>query len=255
MTERAGLALITGATAGLGAEFAKQLAAKNYDLVIVARDRARLDEVAAALVAAHGIAVEVLRADLLSAEGLSAVEKRLASTESAVTYLVNNAGYGLLKPFDENDIETERDLLEILAAVPMRLTHAALSQMIPRRSGTILNVASVAGFTPRDTYGAAKAWVVSFTRWAHVHYKKRGVRVSGVAPGFVHTEFHARMNASTTRVPKVMWLDASFVVRVALRDVERGRAISIPSLRYKVLSWLSLALPAQLVAWGANRGR
>lgn len=253
MTDSAGLALITGATAGLGAEFARQLAAKHYDLVLVARDVKRLEETASVLRTAHGVSVEVLSADLLSAKGLAAVEERVSSTTSPITYLVNNAGYGLRGSFEQNTVEEEADLLEILVTVPMRLTHAALSQMLPKKSGTILNVASVAGFSPHQTYGASKAWLVSFTRWAHVYYARKGVRFSAVAPGFVHTEFHARMDAPTDRVPKIMWLNAPFVVKVALRDLERGKAVSVPSVRYKVLAWLSRALPAQLVAWGANR--
>jgi short-subunit dehydrogenase len=253
MTTSRGLALITGATAGLGAEFARQLAAKGYDLVLVARDLARLEQTASTLQAQHGVRVEVLSADLLTAAGLKAVEQRVSSVTDPVTLLVNNAGYGLRGSFEQNTIDQEARLLDILVTVPMRLTHAALSQMLPKKAGTILNVASVAGFSPHQTYGASKAWLVSFTRWAHVYYERRGVRVSAVAPGFVHTEFHARMDAPTDRVPKFLWLDAPFVVRVALRDLERGKAISVPSARYKVLAWLTRALPAQLVAWGANR--
>jgi hypothetical protein len=254
-SDRAGLALITGATAGIGAEFARQLAARRYDLVIVARDAKRLEETAAALRSAHGVAVEVLPADLLSADGLAAVERRVAATENPITYLVNNAGFGLPKAFDENAIETELGLLDILVAVPLRLTHAALGQMLPRRAGTIVTIASVAGFTPRDTYGAAKAWVLSFSRWAHAYYRGRGIRFTAVAPGFVRTEFHARMDASTAGVPKILWLDAPFLVRAALRDVDRGRAVSIPSVRYKVLTGISRALPASWVVAAVSRDR
>jgi hypothetical protein len=169
--------------------------------------------------------------------------------------LVNNAGFGLRKPFDENTIEDEQRLLDVLVAAPMRLCHAALGQMIANRSGTIVNIASVAGFTPRGSYGAAKAWVISFSRWANIAYRSRGVTVTAVAPGFVHTEFHDRMKVSKDGVPGFLWLDAERLVRLALRDVARGRAVSIPTVRYKLVVLLSSVLPKRIVAAGALRGR
>jgi short-subunit dehydrogenase len=244
-------ALITGATAGIGAEFARQLAGRGYDLVLVARDATRLDERAIELRAA-GVDVEVLAADLTTPEGLGAVEHRLSR---GIQYLVNNAGFGLVPPFDENDIDAEQNHLDLLVTAPMRLSHAALRAMLPRGSGTIVNIASVAGYTPRGTYGAAKAWVLSFSRWANIHYRPRGITVTAVAPGFVHTEFHERMNVDKSTVPSFLWLTADHLVRVALRDVDRGKAVSVPSLRYKFVVGLSKVLPARVVAKGALRGR
>ncbi|CAN5539071.1 SDR family oxidoreductase [soil metagenome] len=250
------LALITGATAGIGAEFARQLAAGGIDLVLVARDAVRLEDGAARLRAEFGVEVEVLAADLVSPADLAQVEARLeASAGRRVTMLVNNAGFGLLKPFDENPIADEQRLLDLLVTAPMRLSHAALCQMLAAGSGTIVNIASVAGYTPRGTYGASKAWVLSFSRWANLTYRRRGVTVTAVAPGFVHTEFHDRMNVSKDGVPAFLWLDAPTLVRLALRDVAKGRAVSIPTLRYKVVVLLSGLLPARIVAAGALRGR
>ncbi|TBN56416.1 SDR family NAD(P)-dependent oxidoreductase [Glaciihabitans arcticus] len=247
------LALITGATAGIGAEFARQLAAQGTNLILVARDTARLEAKAAELHAAFGVDSEVLTADLMTPDGLAAVEKRVARDD--VTLLVNNAGFGLRPPFDENPIEDEQGHLDLLVAVPMRLTHAALQQMLPKKSGTIINIASVAGFTPRGSYGAAKAWLLSFSRWANIHYRSRGITVTAVAPGFVHTEFHDRMKVDKDNVPAFMWLNADQLVRIALRDVARGRAISVPTFRYKFLVWLTKWVPASIVAKGALRGR
>jgi short-subunit dehydrogenase len=250
-----GRALVTGATAGLGAEFARQLAARGCDLVLVARDEERLARFAAELSAAHGVGAEVLAADLSVREDIARVEARLGDADSPVEVLVNNAGYGLRHAFDENPIEVEQELLDVLVTAPMRLMHAALQAMLPRRSGTIINVASVAAYTPRSTYGASKAWVLSFSRWANLTYRGRGVTVTAVAPGFVHTEFHDRMRVSKGGVPGVLWLRPARVVRVTLRAADRGRALIVPSLRYTALVALSRVLPARLAAKGALRAR
>ena len=249
-------ALITGATAGIGAEFARQLAASGHDLVLVARDETRLQERATELRAEYGVTVEVLAADLVNRADLAVVEDRLAASGvDRVTMLVNNAGFGLLKPFDENPVDDEQQLLDLLVTAPMRLAHAALGQMLRSGSGTIVNISSVAGFTPRGTYGASKAWILSFSRWANLSYRRRGIIMTAVAPGFVHTEFHDRMNVSKEGVPAFLWLDARTLVRLALRDVARGRAVSIPTLRYKIVVALAGLLPKRIVAAGALRGR
>lgn len=249
------LALVTGATSGLGLEFARQLAASGHDLVLVARDRDRLRSTADELAGQHGVTVEILPADLADRDALAAVEARVAGTEHPVTVLVNNAGFGLTPPFDLNPIADEQRHLDLLVTAPMRLTHAALQQMVPRGAGRIINVSSVAAYTPRGTYGAAKAWVLSFSRWANIHYRGRGVRVTAVAPGFVRTEFHQRMAVRTDTIPDALWLTAPRVVRDALRASERGRAVSIPSARYKAIVWVSSWLPSRVVAAGALRGR
>ena len=244
-------ALVTGSTAGIGAEFARQLAAKHHDLVLVARNADRLEKMADELRSRYSIAVEVMVADLQLPTGIAAVEARVESRENPVDVLVNNAGYGLRHPFDENVIDDERRLLDLLVTVPMRLSHAALRQMLPRRSGTIINIASVAGFVPRGTYGAAKAWLLSFSRWASIAYRARGVTVTAVAPGFVRTEFHERMAVRSDTVPAFLWLDVSTVVRIALRDVARGKAVSVPTLRYRIIVGLGRLLPLRLAAAGA----
>ena len=254
-------ALITGATSGIGAEFAGQLAASGFDLVLVARDAERLDSTAAAIRQRCGVVIDVLAADLTTPEGLALVEGRLRADGAgggpavAIDYLVNNAGFGLRKSFEENAVDDEQRHLDLLVTAPMRLMHAALEQMLPRRTGTIVNVASVAGFTPRGSYGAAKAWVLSFTRWAHIYYGPLGVQVAAVAPGFVRTDFHRRMAVRTDTVPDFMWLDAADVVRIALRDVARGRGLSVPTLRYKVVVGLSKILPARVLAAGSLHPR
>lgn len=250
-------ALITGASSGLGEEFARQLAAGGANVVLVARDRPALDSVASRLRSEHGVDVEVLSADLLSDEGLDAVAARLSDADRPVGILVNNAGFGLDLGFVRNDIADEERHLDLHVRATMRLSHAALRAMIARGGGRIINVASVAAFMPRGTYGAVKAWVVSFSRWANTRYSGRGVTVTAVCPGFTHTNFHERMGLAPGHegVPDFMWLDARDVVRDGLRDAARGRSVSIPSVRYKVLVGAVRVLPAPLAARLARTGR
>jgi len=242
-----GVALVTGATSGIGAEFARQLAHDGYDLVLVARDHTRLDTVATELRQAAKVAVEVIAADLTNAAQRDEVERRLQSASEPITFLVNNAGYGLPQEFERNSADDESRMLEILATVPLRLSHAVLGGMLSRGSGTVLTVASLAGEAPLGLYAAAKAWPLSFSRWANAHYRSRGVTFTALAPGFVRTEFHSRLGIErASMAPKWMWLDVQFVVRSALRSVGRGRAVSIPSVRYKIL-WAVMRVAQPLI--------
>ncbi|MFI8633488.1 SDR family NAD(P)-dependent oxidoreductase [Microbacterium sp. NPDC077663] len=246
-------ALVTGASSGIGAEYARQLSSRGAEVVLVGRDEAALRALADEI-GARGGRAEALVADLLDPVQRGRVEERLAA---GVDVLVNCAGYGLRRPFEESDIDEEARHLHLHAEVTMRLTRAALPVMLERRRGRILNVASVAGLVPRGTYGAAKAWVVSFSRWANAVYAPRGVTVTAVCPGFVHTNFHERLGLPPGQegVPGWMWLEAPQVVRASLRDAAHGRAVSIPSLRYKVLVAVSRLLPDRVVVPAASRGR
>ena len=241
-------ALITGATAGLGAEFAQQLAAKRYNLVLVARDAARLESKAERLRREFGVAVETISADLQTDAGVAAVVARLGQPAEPVTLLVNNAGYGMARSFEYNSVEQESGLLRILVATPMQLMHAALGPMLEAGHGRIINVASMAGFVPQGTYSACKAWVINFSRWANARYGRKGVHVTAVCPGFVHTEFHDRMGVSMSGMPRWMWLQPDRVVREGLSDAFANKAVSIPSRRYRLLAFLSRLAPARLIA-------
>jgi short-subunit dehydrogenase len=249
------IALITGATSGLGAEFSRQLAATGHDLVIVARDTARLLESAAQLESRYRVVVEVISADLLTDQGTAAVTTRLADDIRPVTLLVNNAGFGLPGWFTQNAVGDERDHLRILVQTPMELAHAAIEAMTRRQGGRIINVASTAGFTLRGTYSAAKAWVINFSRWANVHYRDSGIHVTAVCPGFVRTEFHARISADVSGIKDWMWLAPERVVREGLKDAFAGKSVSIPTKRYKVLSRLTAVLPDAVAAKASARGR
>jgi short-subunit dehydrogenase len=253
-------ALITGATAGLGATFARHLAAEGYDLVIVARDRSRLEERRDALQERHSVSVEVLAADLATPAGVGTVAARIAAGATDVTptnvtptdgaptavtpidVLVNNAGIGIYRPFGVTDIDDEQRLLDLNVTAVMRLTHAAVRAMQARATGTIINVASVSGFVPRPatvSYGASKAYVIAFTEALSARLAGTGVTATVVCPGFVHTEFHARAQVDPSFVPDWMWLDADAVVSVGLADARKGKPVSIPALRYKALVGVS----------------
>ncbi len=248
-------ALITGATAGLGAEFARQLAQEGHRVVLVARDAGRLRTSAEELERNYGAQAEVLPADLTDDAGVAAVVERLTDPARPVEILVNNAGMGLLRSFADNDITEEKRHLKLHVETAMELTHAALQGMLQRGSGRIINVASVAAFLPRETYSAAKSWLLSFSRWANIAYAGRGVRVTAVCPGFTHTEFHDRMGMDKAVAPRWMWLQADQVVREGLADNAKGKAVSIPSRRYKVLIAAARVLPARLVAGPPRRAK
>jgi len=250
-------ALITGASSGLGAEYARQLARRGTDLVLVARDREALEQLAGTLRSRWGVSVEVLAVDLVVKKQLVKVVKRLGDPQHPIDMLINNAGFGLPLAFERNDIDDEVRHLHLHVEVPMRLTHAALQPMLARGSGRIVNVASVAGFIPRSTYGACKGWLISFSRWANGRYATRGVTVTAVCPGFTHTGFHERMGLERGHegVADWMWLDARDVVSQSLRDVARGTAVSVPSWRYKALVALTRFVPDRVLAGAGARGR
>ncbi len=239
-------ALITGPTSGIGRAFANKLALEGYDLVLVSRDEARLKEVAADLTRLHGVACEVLAADLTDADDLARVEERFRT--GPIEVLVNNAGFGQSKPFWANPIEVEEKQLDLLVRVVLRLTHAAVLPMIERASGAVINVSSVSGFLQRGSYSAHKSWVTNFTAGLAVELRSKGVAVMALCPGFVHTEFHERMGMDKTIIPSFLWLDATDLVNDAWKDLMRGKAVSIPSRRYKLIVAAFRYTPRSLIA-------
>ena len=249
--------LITGASSGLGAEYARRLAGRGDRLVLVARDRERLAGLAAQLERLGAQEVEVLAADLATAGGVAVVSARLSDATLPVDLLVNSAGFGLPLAFERNDIEDEARHLRLHVEVPMRLMHAALPGMLERRSGTILNIASVSAVMPRSTYGAVKSWQVQFSRWANGAYRGRGVTVTAVCPGYTHTDFHARLGLPRGEegIPDWLWLEAPRVVEESLRDAGRGKAVSVPSRRYTAIWTAARLAPSGLMARLAARGR
>src|SRR3954451_8782267 len=246
-------ALVTGPTAGIGHAFAQQLAARGYDLVLVARDEERLEKTAAELRAAHGVEVEVLAADLTDRADLARVEARLADPTRPVDLLVNNAGFGLKGRFLDNSVDAETAMLDVLVTAVLRLSHAALKAMSERGHGGIINVSSVAAFLPRGSYSAAKAWVNSFSEWAANEYKDRGVTVMSLCPGFTKTEFHERMGAR--RGTSFLWMEPAPLVSRALADFDKGRTLSVPGAQYRVIVALTRLVPSRALQGYQSMGR
>jgi uncharacterized protein len=253
VTGPAGTAVVTGATAGIGLAFARELAARGHDLVLVAREQGRLDQVAAELRTAYGVPVETLSADLGDRAQLARVEDRLRDGSRPVRLLVNNAGFGLKKRFLDNDLEDEQRLVDVLVTAVLRLSHAAMTGMVERGHGGVINVSSVAGFLPRGTYGAAKGWVTSLSRWAAAEHRADGVRVMALCPGFTSTEFHERMDVR--RGSGLMWLSPEVVVRRALADFDRGRVISIPGPHYRFVVAATRLIPSRALQAYQSIGR
>lgn len=252
MTQRA---LVTGATAGIGNAYARELAKRGFNLTLVARDTKRLEGIAAELSKKHMVAVDVIGADLATVDGVQTVANAVTDTTKPVDLLINNAGASLAGWFGTTDIADEDHQLDLMVRAPMHLTDAAIKSMSGRGHGKIINVASVAAFTPRGTYSAHKMWIVNLSRWANLQYADAGLTIMAVCPGFTHTEFHQRMGADTDTIPRWMWLKADKVVKASLKDLDKGKAVSIPSVRYKILAALAQYVPASITARLAKMGR
>ncbi|MBQ0828645.1 SDR family NAD(P)-dependent oxidoreductase [Streptomyces tagetis] len=246
-------ALITGATAGIGAAFARRLAADGHDLVLVARNDERLRVQATELHDRHGIEAEVLVADLATDTGIEAVAARLRERKHPVDLLVNNAGFGNKGRFLDVPMADELRMLTVHCEAVLRLTAAAAETMRERGRGGVVNVASVAAFVPHGTYGASKAWVAQFTQGVARDLAGTGVRLMALCPGFVRTEFHQRAGMGTDNIPNWMWLDADKVVAEALTDLSRGKSLSIPDPRYKALTGAAKLLPRGLMSGITSR--
>jgi short-subunit dehydrogenase len=240
------IALVTGASAGIGECIARLLAERGHDLVLIARDRGRLEALAKELEGSFGATAQVLPADLTDADQLASVEARCHDRGAPIDVLVNNAGFGTFGPMHTLDIDTEARQIQLNIVALVRLTHAAATEMVPRGHGGILNVSSLAGFQPgpaNATYSATKAFVTSFTEAVHEELKGTGVNVTVLCPGFTHTGFQEVANAPAEAVPGFMWQEADAVAREGLDALAKNKAVAIPGNLNKVLGNFSAVTP------------
>jgi hypothetical protein len=242
-----GTALVTGGTSGIGAEFARQLAARGHDLVLVARDTARLDAMAEEL-RKKGRTVEIIVADLAQPEDTDRVAERLADREHPIDWFINNAGFRVTSRLASPDVAEHDRALNVMVRAVLVLGGAVAPVMRERGTGAIVNVASINGQLTLSGYSALKAWVRVYSESLSNELRDSGVTVTALMPGWVRTEFHQR--AGTTKgeagrggIPNFLWLEPELLVRECLHDVDKHRVISIPTIRYKFLSGLLKHLP------------
>ena len=240
-------ALVTGATAGIGLSFAHQLAERGHDVVLVARDRVRLENLSDELGAKYRVGTEILVADLSDRADTGKVAERLSDAARPVDLLVNNAGYSLKKRFLDNEIGQEEAVFDVLCRAVLVLSHAAARAMRERGHGGIVNVSSVASFITSGTYSAEKSFVTVFTEGLSGELAGSGVTATALCPGFTHTEFHDRAGLDMSGIPKFMWLDADRLVRDCLDDVGKGKVVSVPGAQYKAIVTGLRMVPRALV--------
>ena len=244
------LALVTGASAGIGAAYARRLAREGYDLLLVARRRERLEALAAELQSGVGVRAEVLPADLTQDSGLKAVEDRIERAEN-LEFLLNNAGFGAKGRFWETPSETQDTMHRLHVLATVRLTHAALRKMTARGRGAVVNVSSVAAFVCRPgntSYYATKLWVNGFSEGLYLELKnaRSPVRVQALCPGYTLTEFHDVMGFDRGLVPRSLWMSAEDVVEASLAGLRRGDLFVVPGWRYKLLVMLLRLMPGSV---------
>jgi hypothetical protein len=254
--------LVTGASAGIGAAYARRLAARGYNLLLVARRVGRLQELAAELTSRHGVRAEPLPADLTSDADLKAVENRIAHEEH-LEFLLNNAGFGSGGRFYESPVEVQDAMHRLHVMATLRLAHAALGKMTARGKGALVNVASVAAFICRPgytSYYSTKAWINCFTEGLHLELKQAHspVRVQALCPGYTLTEFHDVMRFDRKRIPASLWTPVEQVVDASLEGLERGKLFVVPGWRYKLIVSLFRLMPRPLLhatsSWGDRWG-
>ncbi|WP_423125780.1 SDR family NAD(P)-dependent oxidoreductase [Kocuria palustris] len=228
-------ALITGGTSGIGSAFAEALARRGFSLVLVARGAERLESTASRLSAEYAVEVETLEADLSDADDVARVAERIEDPRAPIDMLVNNAGFSVKRTYQSEGLDLHHRGIDVMAKAVLDLSSAAARAMTARGEGWILNVSSTSGEVTMGPYSALKAWCTTYTESLAVELEGTGVRVMALLPGWVRTEFHARAGISGSSIPDFLWLQADDLVEEALKDLARGRVVSIPTLRYKAI--------------------
>ena len=242
-------ALVTGASAGIGAEFARQLAAEGAGLVLTARRADRLEALAAELRERHAVEVHCIPCDLADPRAPQQLFDECARRSLVVDVLVNNAGYGVTGSFLSRPWQTHADFIQVLMAAPAELCHRFLPAMRARGRGRIINVASLAGHVPAPAghtlYAASKAYLIKFSQALALENRAHGVNVCALCPGFTWSEFHdvTGTRSMMDKLPKWMWLQADDVARAGIDALERGQVIVVPGWRYRLLHGITRHLP------------
>lgn len=243
------VALVTGATAGIGRTFAQRLAASGHDVILVARDTVRLEALADELALQYGIEAEVVAADLSRDDGMRRVADRI-SNEPRLAVLVNSAGFGTKGRLVNRPVAEQATMLELHIVAPMLHTRAALPGMIERDRGWIINVSSVASFTysmGNVNYCASKAYLRTFSEALALEVAGTGVRVQALCPGFTHTEFHDRAGIDKSAIPRLLWMPVARVVDESLAQIAAGGpVVCIPGRRYRLIVFLLRYVPGWL---------
>lgn len=237
--------VITGASAGLGAEFARQLASRGWDLVLVAR---RLDRLQALQRELSGVRVECWPCDLGSETETAALAARLSTLEG-LELLVNNAGFGTMGHFHETDFDRQLEMVRVHVLATMRLTRSALQVMVQRRRGAVICVSSVAAYfrsAGNASYCSTKGWMNDFCEglWLEMQAARLPIRIQALCPGFTYTEFHDVMRSDRRVIPSWAWMSAEYVVRESLQGLERGKLFVVPNWKYRWLVRVASRLPA-----------
>ena len=238
-------ALVTGATSGIGESFTRLLATKGFNLVLVARDEARLHERAAGLKEKFGAESVVIVADLATEVGCAKVEDYIRANEIEV--LINNAGFGINKAFTRSDLAKEEEVLKVLVRTPMRLMHVALPGMKERNSGVVINVSSIASFIAGGAYSASKAYLTVLSESLSTELSATNIKVCALCPGFTRTEFHQRGRMKMAGLPNFMWLNSDFLVAKAWKDAISDKPVSVPGWQYKTLVGIISLAPRSIV--------
>ncbi len=247
-----GHALVTGASAGIGAAFARELAARGHDLVLTARRRERLEALATELRAAHDIDVVVLACDLADRAAPALLQEETARRGITIDLLVNNAGYGVTGYFLAEPWQVQADFIQVMMTAPSELCHRFLPGMLARGHGRIINVASLAGHVPgsagQTLYSGAKSYLIKLSQALTLEYSDRGVHTCALCPGFTWSEFHdvTGSRAMMSKLPGWMWMDAATVVRQGLDAVERGDAVYVNGRVNRLIKLMFKLLPDRL---------
>jgi hypothetical protein len=252
------LAVITGASSGIGAMFARKLAARGYDLLLIARREDRLKSLATELAELNHITADVLAADLATDAGRESAAARIGGA-SNLSVLVNNAGFGTLGFFAETDVTGQLRMHQLHVMATVHLTHAALASLVPRGEGGVINVSSVAAFSTTAgsaSYCSTKGWINHFSSalYAEMQVRKSPVKIQALCPGFTLSEFHDTLGMDRSGVARQFWMTADFVVTESLKAFDQGKLYVVPGWRYKLLTAFLRAMPEWVVRKASSGG-